>query len=270
MATKMFFPEYVCSALAADRTAQIQTMGAVCTYVFSQQQQDSSDTMSELGALLHKQAPHRSLKTWQNYAASSKRVVAQEQAAARLASLWQANPDPAAVAPLFASWLDREVTRKGYHTSSEDLSNWASGRLSIKAQAKADKAMAADKAVADAKAKDKAEQEARAEREAAAEIEANKPAPVPGAVPATPESGVVPESTGGLTAIDPTATAVDEQPVVVLRAVRKYPGGSTFDMTVDPALTADDLYGIASWLMGQADILAGVITTPASEETVAA
>jgi hypothetical protein len=233
-------PNYVQSALNADRTQQVNTLSALIVYVFGEQKANR-DT-DGLGETLHKQAPHKSVKTWQNYLSAAGAVVSGQSV--KLESLWAAATDPATIVPALVSWLEHELKTRKYQTSMEDVANWAKGRPSMAAQKKAkdaaDKKAQEEQAKANAEAAAKAATQAQAEKEAAdaiAAAAANAPKSDP--VPNGDEEGT--QATGYSPAIEPPAA--DSAPVFMASFARLPDGSIRF--TQGEGLTRADLVTMA-------------------------
>ena len=159
MMAKSTLPNYVVHALQSERRAQLVTMGAVVTYAFAETKAERE--LTNLGERLHKASPHRSLKTWQNYAAVAQSIAQSGAAAVKLEALHAECADMADAAPLLADWLESNLRTKGYTTSIDDMGRYAKGKPSIKAQeraeAEAQKKLAAEQAAAEAQARQDAQ-----------------------------------------------------------------------------------------------------------------
>lgn len=152
---KTLTPSYVAAALANDRTAQLQTLAAVTVWMFVGAKNDNVPTAP--AETIFKSAPHRSLKTWQNYVSACSALAANVTVGIKLESL-HAAALPENYVSAFGDFLAAQLKAKGYQLSSEDVANYAKGRPSMKAklaaekQAEKDAKIAQDKADADAKA----------------------------------------------------------------------------------------------------------------------
>jgi len=231
-------PNYVQQALSADRTQQVNTLSAIIVFLFGEQK--ANREVSELGAKLHREAPHKSEKTWQNYVSAASAVV--EKQTVKLEAIWAAAADPAeAVAPL-VSYLTHELKARKYQCSMEDVSNWARGKPSMAAKKKADEAAAAAAALAQKKADEQANAaqklQAQQEAEAAAAAAALKASQKDAQADETgngDEQGT--SQTGYPPAIEQPA------PVFMMNAVRN-PAGDIV-ITLAENLTRADLVAIA-------------------------
>lgn len=242
---KTTLPNYVSAALVADRDAQSRTIASIALYVFAEVKADREVT--ELGARLFAAAPHRSLKTWQNYATTCMALGTSAHVCVKLEAFWSqcATGDVAEIAPAFQTWLTDELRKKGYHTSPEDVANFAKGRLSIKAQAKKDKADADAKKVADAAAL------AAQQAEAAKTVTPSEP--VDNSPPASGEpTGILPNTdvptepqtvTGYEPAIQPARQTL----------VHAYVEGDGLQITLGETLTRADLIDILTALQAELD-----------------
>jgi hypothetical protein len=266
-------PNYVASALSADRTQQVNTLSALIVYLFGEQK--ANREVKELGARLHKEAPHKSEKTWQNYVSTASAVV--DTQTVKLESLWAAESDPGAVVPALVHWLDGELKSRKYQTSMEDVSNWARGKPSMAAKKRADDKAAKEaqeaqaKANAEAAAKaatqaeaDKAARDAaaKAEADAAAAIEAAKQTQQADPLPTGDENGTA--ATGYPPAIE---TAPPAGPVFAL-SVARTPDGYTINMADD--LKRADLQSIIDALQAQCDAMLPDVDAPAAAPAPAA
>ena len=156
-------PSFVQASLTADRTQQLNTLTSLIAYVFGEEKADR--TVDKLGETLHKQAPHRSVKTWQNYVSAVNAVV--QHQGPKLESLFAEHQSAADMVAPLQSWLSSELTKKRYHSSPDDVINWAKGALSLTAKAKLAKKNEADAL----------KEQARIDAEAA-KVPAPTPAPV--------------------------------------------------------------------------------------------
>ena len=237
---KALVPQYVASTLTADRTAQINTIATVAVYVFERAK--AEQPVEKLADLLFAQAPHRSLATWRAYATACNALVAHAATVTRLESIWAGSAGPEQAAVTFSAWLAKTLEAKGHHCSPEDVTNYAKNRLSIKAQAKADKEAMRAKELADAEAGRIA---ALAEANRAAEAAANG-APVAAApvADATPVADAAP-----VAVVDTAEPAAPALPMVF--SVRR--AGDALDIEVGASCTVDDMRAIMETLQSLID-----------------
>ena len=251
-------PNYVQSALNADRTQQVNTLSALIVYLFDQQKKNQET--DALGETLHKQAPHKSVKTWQNYLSAAGAVVSGQSV--KLEALWAAAATPADAVPALVSWLTHELTTRKYQTSMEDVANWAKGRPSMAAKKRADDKAAKEakeaQAKANAEAAKQAQTQAQAEKEAADAIAAAaKNAPAPAPVPNGDEEGT--QATGYPPAIE--KPAADTAPRFMLSAARTDDG---ITVTLADDLSREDLQALIDSLQAQCDAMLPSIDAPAA------
>ncbi len=270
---KTLVPAYVQAALAADRTQQVNTLGALVVYLFGEAK--ANREVTEFGETLHKASPHKSAKTWANYASAAGAIAGTQTV--KLDAMWSAAKDPADVVAPLVSWLTHELKTRKYQLSMEDVSNWAKGRPSMAAKKAADDKAAKEAAAAQAKANADAEAQARtqaaaeaaakkvtddAEAAAAAELAAAAAAaPAPAPLPTGDENGT--KATGYDAAIgNPSA---DTAPVFLLN-VAQNPDGSLTVKLAD-TLTRDTLQSVIDALQGQCDAMplpVGEVREPAT------
>lgn len=215
-------PQYVTAALASDKTAQLRTIAALTVDLFVRSLQDE-DT-SDYGSMLFRASPHKSLKTWQNYA-STANALAVKACHVKLAD-FAAQADEAATVGMFADWLDLELKKKGYTTGVEDVGNFANGRPSLKA-------------------KDRAKRAAEVEQ---ANLQQAAPAAAP--APATPSPTAQltqPEATAQAAPPTPQATEAATQPEdrIILQVTDK---GSEYGFAFDDAATIADMETIIEFV----------------------
>lgn len=254
---KSLVPTYVAAALQADRTQQLQTIAALTVYLFGEQK--ANREVSELGALLFKQAPHRSLKTWQNYASTVGAIVSGRTP--KLEALWAEHVTPEAIILPLTQWLDHELKARKYHSSPEDVANWAKGRPSLKAQAqakeKAEKEAAALQAKLDAQAATQTQaqadallaqaqtqqQEEQQQEQATADRDAEKRA-------LSKAANVIAQAAMGYPdAIQ--APSADSAPVFLMSAARALDG--SLSLTMADGLTRADVVALALALENMLD-----------------
>lgn len=248
---KTLVPSYVAQALAADRSQQVSMVAALVVYLFGEAK--ANREISEFGATLFKASPHRSLKTWQNYATACAAVASTQTV--KLEALWLGHSDPAeCVAPL-AQWLTHELKTRKYQTSMEDISNWTKGRPSMAVKAKADeaaeKAAIKAQAEADAKARQEQQTQAQAEDEAQKLIDAAKKTPDP--MPMGDEDGT--QATGYPPAIE--APAADSAPVFLLSAALEKDG--SVKVTLADSIDRETLQAVIDALQAQCDMMAPAV-----------
>jgi len=261
---KSLTPSYVAAALANDRTAQLQTLAAVTVWMFVGAKNDNVPTAP--AETIFKSAPHRSLKTWQNYVSACSALAANVTVGIKLESL-HAAALPENYVAAFGDFLASQLKAKGYQLSSEDVANYAKGRPSMKAklaaekQAEKDAKLAQDKADAEAKAaaptitpEQQAETAQQQADEAArlASIAAEKAAQSD-PTPTTDESAPLP--------------AAIKTPITVLFSVTRR--DDTLDVAVDDSMTRDEMLQIMLTLESLIAETAPALTFPVLETETA-
>lgn len=225
MSAKSTLPSYVVSALHAERKAQLSTLAAVVVYMFNEVKADRE--LTDTGAKLHKVSPHRSLKTWQNYAAAAGAVATAGACAVKLESLHAEHQNPADSASAFAPWLESHLKAKGYTSSIDDIARYAKGKPSLKAQQKAEEE--AQKALATA--------------EAQAQAQAQEPEQTPEAAPVVAQEPE-PEQAQAPVAIPPTIQPVMVAPLLIARRAKD----GSLDLEYGPDMTVEEIEAIVSKL----------------------
>lgn len=237
MSAKSTLPAYVVSSLHAERKAQLTTMAAVVVYMFNEVKAERE--LTDTGAKLHKVSPHRSLKTWQNYAAAAQSVATAGSCAVKLESLHAEHSDPAESAAAFAPWFESQLKTKGYTSSVDDIARFAKGKPSIKAQEKAEaeaqKKLAQEQAQAEADAKNALQAQTDAQADETARVEA---------VAQAKEEQVIPEGTNESAAQPP---AILPPMVAPLLIVRRLADGNC-DYEIGPDITVDEIEAIVAKL----------------------
>lgn len=188
---KSNLPTYLVSTLTADRNAQLNTIAAIIVYAYAEQKAER--TTDDLGARLFKVAPHKSEKTWQNHVSAARAVISNRTQF--IDGAYGDNPTQEQAQAAILTYLTAELSKGKYTNAVDDISNWAKGRPSIKAQALArEKAEAAAQKEADAN-----------NAKLAAQTPTTAPAETPAEDPVTPDTATkLPSSDANVT--DTSAT----------------------------------------------------------------